>query len=80
VIDSGDSTVYFRSVPSGRWQFRPGRTAGRGLGLAIVHELMELPAGTVTATSGAHGLGARFTVRLPTFDGASETGQLDAAS
>jgi hypothetical protein len=30
---------------------------------------MELPAGTVTATSGGHGLGARFTVRVPTFDG-----------
>ncbi|PYR27418.1 MAG: hypothetical protein DMF92_16320 [Acidobacteria bacterium] len=35
---------------------------------------------TATATSGGHGLGARFTVRLPTSIATSETGRLDAAT
>ena len=35
---------------------------------------------TATAISGGHGLGARFTVRLPTLIATSETGRLDAAT
>jgi signal transduction histidine kinase len=38
---------------------------GLGLGMAIVHHLVELHGGTVTATSPGEGQGATFTVKLP---------------
>ena len=41
------------------------RYGGLGLGLAIVHHLVELHAGTVTAESAGRGRGATFRVRLP---------------
>jgi signal transduction histidine kinase len=41
------------------------RHGGLGLGLAIVHHLVELHSGTVEAHSDGEGCGARFLVRLP---------------
>jgi signal transduction histidine kinase len=41
------------------------RHGGLGLGLAIVHHLVELHSGTVAAQSDGEGCGARFIVRLP---------------
>ncbi len=38
---------------------------GLGLGLAIVHHLVELHGGTIVATSQGEGKGATFTVKLP---------------
>jgi signal transduction histidine kinase len=41
------------------------RHGGLGLGLAIVHHLVELHSGTVEAQSDGEGCGSRFMVRLP---------------
>jgi len=41
---------------------------GLGLGLAVVHHLVELHGGTVEARSAGEGQGARFTVTLPILD------------
>ncbi|HYW31878.1 MAG TPA: PAS domain S-box protein [Gemmatimonas sp.] len=38
---------------------------GLGIGLHIVKRLVELHDGSITAESGGHGAGSRFTVRLP---------------
>src|SRR4029077_20451064 len=38
---------------------------GLGLGLAIVHSLVTMHGGTVTAESAGEGLGSTFTVTLP---------------
>lgn len=48
------------------------RHGGLGLGLAIVQQLVELHGGRVSASSGGHGLGALFSVRLPEYKSQSE--------
>jgi signal transduction histidine kinase/DNA-binding response OmpR family regulator len=42
------------------------KTGGLGLGLAIVRSIVQLHGGTVGAQSDGEGLGATFTVRIPT--------------
>jgi signal transduction histidine kinase len=42
-----------------------GRTGGVWLGLAVVHQIVELHGGRIVASSGGPGMGAVFTVRLP---------------
>jgi signal transduction histidine kinase len=44
----------------------PRAEGGRGIGLAVVRNLVELHGGTVTATSGGLGRGSEFTIILPT--------------
>jgi len=47
------------------------RYGGLGLGLAIVHQLVEAHNGTVTADSPGEGLGATFTIGIPLLNGSS---------
>lgn len=49
---------------------------GLGLGLAIVHHLVELHGGTVEATSAGEEQGATFTVKLPLFEGSNSAAEL----
>jgi len=52
------------------WQMRRARTegvrtGGVWLGLAVVHQIVELHGGRIVASSGGQSMGAVFTVRLP---------------
>ncbi|HEY8360161.1 MAG TPA: response regulator, partial [Ramlibacter sp.] len=47
------------------------RFGGLGLGLSIVRHLVELHGGTVEASSGGGGRGARFVIRLPAHHGSA---------
>ncbi|MBW4485470.1 MAG: PAS domain S-box protein [Tildeniella torsiva UHER 1998/13D] len=71
VTDSGKGVVpeflplifdYFRQADSATTR----QFGGLGLGLAIVRHLVELHGGTIQAASPGEGLGATFTVSLPT--------------
>ena len=52
---------YFRQADSATTR----KFGGLGLGLAIVHHLVELHGGTIRADSSGEGLGATFTICLP---------------
>lgn len=69
---------YFRQADSTTTR----KFGGLGLGLAIVHHLVELHGGTVQADSPGKGQGAIFTVRLPLMPTVTETPQnnLEATS
>ncbi len=47
------------------WRGSDTATGGTGLGLHLVHELVQAHGGGVTATSGGRGCGSEFLVRLP---------------
>lgn len=53
---------------------------GLGLGLSIVHHLVKLHGGTVSAQSPGEGLGSTFTVSLPMAAAAAETEQTPGES
>jgi signal transduction histidine kinase len=46
-------------------QAEQGSQGGLGIGLSLVHDLVELHGGTVTASSAGSGCGSEFTVTLP---------------
>jgi PAS domain S-box-containing protein len=53
---------------------RPERSfGGLGIGLSLVHQLVELHGGTIEARSAGMGLGSEFVVRLPARTGAAST-------
>jgi len=54
--------------------------AGLGLGLALVHGLVRLHGGTVTASSDGPGKGSMFTVRLPLSAGPDVAAKNEAAA
>ena len=56
---------HLRAFPPGGQLEHAGRTAGSGIGLALVRHLVELHGGSVSAQSAGEGQGATFIVRLP---------------
>ena len=55
------------------------RHGGLGLGLAVVHHLVDLHGGTVRAESPGDGLGSTFAVRIPLAGGTPSPGEIPAS-
>ncbi|MEH2052244.1 PAS domain-containing protein [Nostoc sp.] len=66
---------YFRQADSSTTR----KFGGLGLGLAIVHHLVELHGGTATAASPGIGQGAVFTIRLPVMKESERVGRAGEA-
>src|SRR4026208_2512052 len=56
------------------------RHGGLGIGLALVHQLVQLHGGTISAESDGPNKGARFSVRLPLLPETAQLGTTVAAS
>jgi two-component system CheB/CheR fusion protein len=65
-----------------RFHQLPGdpRAGGLGLGLALVHGIIELHDGAITADSSGPGQGSTFTVTLPALTQAAKPEETSAAS
>ena len=63
-IDAQDLPYIFDMFSQAKTNHLKG-SGGLGIGLSLVHGLVQLHSGTVTAKSGGAGKGSEFTVRLP---------------
>jgi signal transduction histidine kinase len=77
-IEPGFLPHVFERFRQGGGGFTRAR-GGLGLGLAIVRHIVELHGGTIRAESAGAGMGATFTVRLPSVDALPRTAEATSA-